>query len=157
MAIISFTCKRNIGDGPYLPPHGFFFLIKKNGAKLPDSILDNVKLYYYQNGVKTYVSDFGRAINEGDFHARDSGILATRNIGYSSGNDGVKTYFLEYLYGYFGPQDTLYADIPHLSEKDARRDPCYCYYPIREIKFNGQVAYTDPSIVWEPVYLFYKP
>jgi len=147
-ALISFTCKKNL-NGPYLPPHSLFFLIKKGGSRLPDSTLDNMKLYYYQNGIKTYLSDFGRATEEG----YNLGILTTRDIGLRSGNDNIKIFYLEYLYG---QPDTLFADYRHLSTNEAKQDPCYCYYPIQQVKFNGQVTSTDPSITQEPVYIFYK-
>lgn len=152
-ALTSSTCKKDFG-GPYIPAHSLFFLIKKGGARLPDSILNNMQLYYYQGGSKKYLSDFTRGINEGGFQAYDLGIQTTRNIGYISGNENTKDYYLEYP---DGSLDTLFVDYRHLSESDAKNDPCYCYYPLREVKFNGQVAATDPSITVQKVYSFIIP
>lgn len=146
---ISSTCKKDF-NGPYIPPHSLFFLIKKGNNRLPDSILDNMKLYYYQNGSKKYLSDFQRATDEG----YNLGILTTRDIGLRSGNDNIKVYCLEYP---SWPPDTLFADYRFLSTNEAKKDPCYCYYPLREVKFNNQTASPDPSITQQVIYLFTKP
>ncbi len=149
---LSITCNKDF-NGPYLPPHSIFFVIKSNGARLPDSVLNNMRMYYYENNIKKYVTDFTRAVNEAGVQAYDLGIQTTRNIGFISGDENIKTYYLDYEYG---PDDTLFVNYVHLTEKQAKRDPCYCYYPLKEVKYNGVVASLDLSLNNIKAYLFNK-
>ena len=152
--VAEFSCNKNPRFGPLVVPSSLIFLVKKAGDRLPDSILNNMKLYYYQNGTKKYFTDFIRGINEGDFQAYDSGVQTTRNIGFTSGDDNIKTYYLEYP---SGQQDTLFIDYRHVGEDEAFHNSCYCYFPLQLVKFDGQVAITDPTITQQKVYLFSKP
>ena len=139
--------------GPQVIPSSFGFIIKQNGLRLEDSILNNMKLFCFKNNAKTYISDFIRGINEGPFNALDLGVQTSRDIGNKSGDDGIKDFYLEYPNGDI---DTLYVNYNKLSGNDAAKHPCYCYYPLEEVKFNGVTASLDTSIKVQAVYLFKK-
>ena len=148
------TCNKKDPLGPQVINYSLFFLIKENGARLSDSVLNDMHLYYYENGVKKYMSDFSRCINEGGFQAHDLGIQATRDAGWISADKNIKTFYLEYP---DGSADTLYIDYRHVSYNEAVRNSCYCYYPLQSVKFNGKVPDIDSSVLmYEPVYLFIK-
>jgi hypothetical protein len=138
----------------YQVPYTLFFMVKKNNQALPDSVLENMKLAYYQNGVKKYVSDFTRGINEGGFNAHDEGIQATRNIGLISGNENIKLFYLEYP---DNTKDSLYVDYRHINFDDAKKHPCRCEYPMQPVKFNNLAASVDSSLLSiQRVYLFQR-
>lgn len=150
----SSSCNREDPLGPQVINNSLVFLLKKGGNRLPDSILNNTKLVYFLNGQKNYLSDFARGINEGPFQAYDLGVLTTRNIGSSSGDNNVKEYYLEYPNG---TKDTLFVDYRHVSYNEAINNSCYCYYPLEQVKYNGVVATLDSTITQQKVYKFYKP
>lgn len=137
-------------EGPRVIPHPVFFLIKENGSKLSDLTQEKIKLYYLKSNTKTYISDLERGSDGFD----TLGILSTIEIGLTSGNENIKDYYLEYP---TGDVDTLFVDYRHVSEKEAFKNSCYCYYPLEEVRFNGRKAEPDPSITMQRVYLFEKP
>lgn len=149
----SSSCNKKDPLGPQIINNSLIFVLKKNNNRLPDSILNNIKMYYYTNGQKIRMSDLERGIDEGTFLANSLGILATRNIGATSGDDNIKSYYLEYPNG---TQDTLFVDYRHVSYNEAVNNNCYCYYPLIEVRYNGQVAPIDTSISAQKVYLFKK-
>jgi hypothetical protein len=144
------SCSKSRGKGPQVIPSSLFFVIKKNGVKLDDIVLDNIKLYYFKNGNKAYISDFQRSTGEG----YNLGVQTTRNIGDISADENIKGYYLEFQSGEI---DTLYVNYRHLSENDAFNNPCYCYYPLEQVKYNGILASPDPTITQQKVYRFDKP
>jgi hypothetical protein len=99
------------------------------------------------------VPDFARASNEGGFNARDAGIQVSRVIGLSSGDSGIKDYYLEYP---DGSKDTLYVDYQHISFDAAKKNSCKCEYPMRPVKYNQQTSSLDSLTTQQPVYLFKK-
>ncbi len=133
----------------YLVPHSLVFVIHDKGNRLPDSVLNSNKLFYYKSLKKEYLSDFTRGLNE--FY--DLGIQSTRNIGFISGDEGIKDFYLEYL---GGDIDTLFVDYKKLNQEDACNHPCKCNYPLESVKFNGVAAIPDTSIKVQKVYLFNK-
>lgn len=154
LIIISFSCEKKkvpkpLPPGPYLAPHSLFFLIQRDGKRLPGSVLDNLDLIYTTGREEKQVKDFQRATEEG----RDLGIMTTRNIGILSSREKIKTYYLEYP---DGDIDTLYVDYDYFSRPDADTTKCYCLFPLREVKFNGEKAYRDSSIQVQRVFLFKK-
>lgn len=155
ISILCISCgKLKSGYDIYKVPHTTYFVIKRDNHRLPDSILDNMKMSYYQAGSKKYVTDFGRAIDEnGSTEARESGIQVTRNIGFSSSKEGIKDYYLEYPNN---TRDTLYVDYNYLDDDDAYNDPCKCNYPFRAIQFNGQVPGIDSLYKFARVYILNK-
>lgn len=118
----------------------FFFQIKINGEILPDSVLNNLKISYIQNGTKKYISDLGQAV---DYYA-NMGIMTTRSIG----SMGVQSYNLEYNNGF--ATDTLFAD--YSSETPSTN----CQYLLRQIKFNNITVVGATTFSYQPVYVFYK-
>lgn len=148
--LLFFICACEEREGPLVIPNPVFFLIKESGTKLPDSTQKGIKLFYLKGNTKNYVSDFERGADGFD----TLGIFTSRNIGLTSGNENIKDYYLEYPNGDI---DTLFVDYRHVSEKEAFKNSCYCYYPLEEVRFNGRKAEPDPSITMQKVYLFQKP
>lgn len=143
---IGFThCTKSQNKCNYVsPPSSFFFLPKKNGNRLPDSILDNMKISYMANGSTTYVADLVRATGDG----RDMGILTTRLIGILSADQNIKEFSIEFP---DGTSDELYVDYEPPSPNNG------CLYLISQIKYNGIVVQPDPAITEQTVYSFNKP
>lgn len=125
------------------PPLSFFFLIKQGGNRLPDSVLDNTRIFYFENGIKKQLSDLVRATEEG----RELGVLTTRLIGLLSADQNIKTFIIEYP---VDPADTLYVD--YVSPTPANN----CLYSNNLVRFNNQVATPDPAITAQRVYVFNK-
>jgi hypothetical protein len=142
VSLLFFSCSKYTKGACqfYNPPSALFFLLKKDGQILPDTILQNVKLSYYVNGVKSYIPDLSEAT---DFYA-GQGILATRDIGFLS----IKTYYLEYPNNW--NTDSLYVDYiaPSISTN--------CLYILDTVKFNTQLAPIDTTFKYEPVYVLNK-
>ena len=129
--------------------NSLFFVIKTNNLRLPDSVLNNLKLYYFKNNVKTFVPDFVRATGEG----YNLGVMTTRDIGNLSGDANIKAYYLEYQNS---TKDTLSINYKHVNYDEAKNNSCYCYYPLLEVKYNGVSAQLDSSITQQKVYKFNK-
>lgn len=139
------SCSKSQNKCHYVsPPRSFFFLLKKNGNRLPDSILDNIRIAYMKNGSKLYITDLVRATGDG----REMGILTTRLIGTLSADNNIKPFSIEYP---DGTVDDLFIDYspPSLSNN--------CVYIINQIKYNGLVSQPDPTITMQTVYTFIKP
>ena len=146
------SCKKN-KECPvfwgYLPPRSLFIELKQGGKRLPDSVLNNLKLSYIQNSTKLYISDFYRVSD----NWYSLGIMVTREIGLKSGDSNIKNYYIEYPNG---TMDTVYVDYRHLTQCEADTSACNCLYPIYAVKFNGIFAPLDTTLIDEPVYLFNK-
>jgi hypothetical protein len=138
--------KKNDTCHYYNPPSSLRFLLRNNGAQLPDSILTYLKISYYDTkGTKQYLSDLVHATDDW----ANTGILGTRAIGTVSGDRGIKTYYLEYRNG---TVDTLYVDY---SERSPATN---CFYVLKEVRYNGRKADTDTNYIKiAPVYDFDKP
>lgn len=133
----------------YLVPHTFNFIVKTNGMRLPDSILNNLRLFYLSDNSRQYVSDFGRAGSDG----YNLGAMLTRDIGLKSGNNNIKDYYLEYPGGSI---DTLFVDYRHYTACEADTSKCGCIYPLYAVKYKGAAAPIDTSIHQIQVFLFNK-
>lgn len=142
------------GKGPLVIPESLFFVIKQNGQRLPDTTLNNMKLYYFNSGSKTYINDFIRAINEGNLNAYDLGIQVTRQVGHVSADDKIKDFYLEFQ---GGDIDTLYIEYRYVGDNEAFNNSCYCHYPMGVVKYNGAIASQDPTITVQRVFRFDKP
>jgi hypothetical protein len=136
--------------GPRSIPSPVFFLIKKNGQRLSETVLNRTDLYYYKDNKKNYVPDFARGVDGFD----TLGIMATLQIGILSGQDHIKEYYLDY---YDGDIDTLFVNHHYLSQEEALKHPCFCHFPLVDLKFNGKNPPADSSIKVQKVYLFQKP
>lgn len=148
--LLSLSCNKSGEKGPMVIPSSLFFLVVKNGTRLPDSDLDNMKLYYFKNAAKTYVSDFQRATGDGF----SLGVQTTRNAGDLSADENIKDYYLEFA---GGDIDTLYVHYRHLGKNEANNNPCFCYYSLEQVKYNGVITSPDPTITQQKVYRFDKP
>lgn len=126
------------------PPPSLFFLLKKSGNRLADSILNNLKLSYLESGTKKYVPDLKRATEDG----YALGIMASRKIGILSADNHIKEFTVEYP---DGSSDTLHVDFESPSPANG------CYYNLKQVKYNNQLSYPDPTITIQRIYLFEKP
>ncbi len=133
----------------YEIPYSIFFLVNKDGKRISELELTNCNLYYYSKSIKKSVKDLIRATDE--FY--DLGILTSRDIGFISGEDNIKEFYLEYGNGDI---DTLYVDYKSLNQEDACNHPCKCCCPLELVKFNGQIATIDSTIKVQQVYIFNK-
>jgi hypothetical protein len=155
LLFLHFSCKKSESNdcnafGVAAPPSGFYFIIKQNNSRLPDSILNNLKLSYFIGGNKFYISDFSRAGSEG----YNLGAMASWEIGLKSADSNIKDYFIEFP---SGDIDTIYVDYKHYTACQADTSSCHCIYPRIGVKYNGQWASYDPSVTQQQVYLFNKP
>ena len=152
-----FSCKKKESACPvfwgYLLPHSLAFIIKNSGQRLPDSILNNLKLSYYNMGIKKYISDFSRGTNEQEIKGYDLGIMGTRDIGFKSADNNIKNYYIEYPNGNI---DTLFVDYRHYSACEADTSSCGCSYPMYVVKYNDKNVVLDTAITVLPVYIFNK-
>lgn len=126
----------------------FTFVVKENGKRLTDSVLDGAKLTYYEFGQTKYVNDFRRA---DQYYGFEEGVMDTQEISIVSGVKKVKNFLLVYPDGTF---DSLYVNIDYLTEEEALANACRCLYPIKEIRFNNKIATVDSSCF--QAYLFEK-
>lgn len=124
-------------------PNSLFFLLKKDGIRLPDSVLNNLKISYYENATTKYISDLGRAKEEG----YNLGVMTTRLIGDISANKNIKQYFIEYS---DGEKDTLNVDYEPPSISNG------CHYNLIQVKFNGKEITPDLAITMQKVYTLEK-
>lgn len=125
------------------PPASFFFLLKQSGNRLPDEELNNLKISYWEGGVKKYVSDLGRAGEDG----YTLGVMSSRLMGLLSADQNVKAFTLEYG---SGKKEALYVDY------ETAMPANNCVYTIREVRYNSQLVAPDPMISQQSVYLLSK-
>lgn len=126
-------------------PNSLFFQIKKNGIRLSDDELKYTKISYQEDNKTLYLNDIGRATDQ----AYPYGILNTRIIGIRSGNENIKNYTLEL------PDGSKYPLFVDYEGPDSRKD--HCYYELKQVKFNGEIAVTDPQFQFQPIYIFNLP
>ena len=105
--------------------------------------MDSVKISYFDNSSKKYLSDLSYAI---DYYA-NKGILTSRKIGSSSGNMEIKTYYIEYPSNLKKDTIFVYYNKPSINNG--------CVYRLAAVKFNTKVAVID-TFKYQPVYLFEK-
>lgn len=130
-------------------PNSLGLRITKSGTVVPDLDLLNVKLSYFENNEKKYVSDF--SINNIELNNRDKGYISSRIIGILSAKNNIKTYYLEYPNGW--QTDTIYVD--YLLNTLATN----CQYVLNPIKLNNISAtvYVTADFGGKPVYEINKP
>ena len=147
LIILFISCKRNDSGSclySYQPPNSFFFIIKTGGQSLPNNILDSIKISYTENSIKKYITDLSYAV---DYYA-NKGILVTRNIGSTSGDSGITTFYLEFSNKL--KTDTLYINFTKPAVSNG------CVYVLNEVKYNNKVSGIDSAFKYQPVYLFDK-
>lgn len=136
--VVGFVSCQKVGCKYDSLPSSLFFQLKNGGSVIADSSLNKLKIYYINDGAKTYLTDL---IPATDDYAQ-YGIMTTRQIGFL----GSRQYFLEYNNDW--ENDTLLVDY---SDRTQKTD---CQYILRQVKFNGTVANADTSFGWQPVYVF---
>jgi len=156
-----FGCKKK--RIPTLPPNVLFFLITEDGNRLPDSTLDNISLYYYENGKKISSPPSNLDDKKWVFPATRSssdlagkGVLCSGYIDWLVYGKNVNDFYLEYPNG---DVDTMYVEVKYLGHEEGAKDRCYCAYPFTVVKFNGKDApeSVDPkSATGKPIYVFEK-
>ena len=137
----------------FAPPSIFCFDIRHENRPLPDSTINNMKLYYYNKNQKVYLSDFGRLT---DPAINSLGIFATREIGFLSADTSIKDYYLEFTNGTI---DTIYVDYKAYTPCESDTSLCQCTYPLKKVMFNNNVAFYDDSVtqvIQHYVYRFNK-
>ncbi len=125
-------------------PNSLTLKISKSGDIVPYLVLLNVKLSYFENNEKKYVSDFSP--DNVVLNLRDKGYISTRLIGILSAKNNIKTFYIEYSNGW--ENDTLFVDyLPNTPENN-------CVYSLNPIKVNNVLAtiYTSPDFGGEKIY-----
>lgn len=144
------SCYDNCAFSIYQIPYPLVLSIRENGVRASDEVLDNVKLSYFEMGNKFFIKDFQRGSNDGPYKYYDLGLMGSIDIGIVSGEQNIKTYFLEYN---DGDIDTLLVNYKYLSASEACDDQCKCLYPLQEIKFNNKNPPIDSSVLTERAYI----
>lgn len=136
-----FSCKKtNNSCKNYTPPNSLFFQVIMNGDILPDSILENLKMYYMKNGTKVYITDLSLGIEV----FSKKGIMTTRSVGTL----GANYYILEYENGL--QSDTLYVDYSDATPATG------CRFLLKKVTFNKDEITASDSFGYQPVYIFHK-
>ena len=148
----SLNCNKSGSSGPPLTPGGcvwynapdpFFFQLRQNGQILPTLVVNNISVAYFDNNVKKYVTDLSPATDS----YSNMGIIGSRTMCLtSSGDKGIKVFYIEYYNGY--STDTIYLDYT------AATPITNCQYLFKQVKFNGQTPITDTSVTVAKVYIF---
>lgn len=148
---LCFSCKDSFEPmGPRTIPYPVFLLIKEKNSRLPDNLLNQLRLFYLKENKRNYIYDFTRGTDGYD----TLGIMSTVDIGFVSADQGIKDFYIDYP---SGDVDTLFADFQNIPSKDASGNYCYCTTPLIELKFNGKIAIPDTSRKEQMVYLLEKP
>jgi hypothetical protein len=150
------ACKKgNVEDKwiPTAPPNIFYFQIIHQGNTLPDSVLDSLKLYYYEDGYKIERWPNSEGAINGEFIRLPSDEGINKNLNLEAygiraapyvNNWGINTvWYFEYENGDI---DTLLIESNRLEYEDALLDPCYCQYPYSKIQYNGKDATIHPNL-----------
>jgi|GEM_PF-2030807 len=125
-----FGCNKN--KEPLKDVAPLLLLPKQDGGRLSDQELNGMKLYYVINtSIRKEVPDFKRAQGS----AYQQGILSSKDVAPLSAVEKNKTFYLTYPNG---KEDTLMIDYNQLSEKDARKDLCFCIQSLNNVFRNGQ-------------------
>lgn len=157
LGVLLFSCnKKKINEwedpnGWTLPPNSFLFQITRNGEKLSDSVLADLKLFYIVRDRRIYEDP-----NE-NYDNRDHIVLPS----YMSSNINleehgvriapyVNSFGVEHNTWYFefsnGDIDTLYVESQEISKAEAKQNECYCIYPFSVVRFNGKDAQKHPTL-----------
>lgn len=157
LGVLLFSCNKNKiievedPDPWILPPNSFFFQITRNGEKLPDSVLADLKLFYIDHDRRIYEDPNEKLDNRehillpsymsSNIHLDEQGV---RIAPYVNGF-GVEhnTWYFEFSNGDI---DTLYVESQEISSEEGRQNECYCKYPFSVVRFNGKDAQKHPTL-----------
>lgn len=130
----------------------FSYRIVQNGDKLPDSIIDNLKMYYMVGSMKYYRSPGGDS----------SSANHLLKPSYFSGNTfwdeqgvrvcvNVNSFGVVHNYWYFefpnGDIDTLYVESRQVGNEEGLKDVCQCNNPFTVVKYNGRDAEINTELM----------
>ena len=123
----------------------------QNGARLSDQELNGMKLYYVVNlTIRREVPDFKRA----DGGSYQAGVLSSKDVAPLSAVEKSKVFYLTYP---SGREDTLMIDYIQLSDKEARKDLCFCIQPLVSITRNrDKIVQTGQNSDGVPIFSFEK-
>jgi hypothetical protein len=149
------SCKKKERPPWMLPPNNFYFQIIHHDEKLPDTVLNNLALFYLdKDGKKVYYSQETDTVGGIAKHIRFCYEFEGGNSTLDA--QGVRVAGYVNLFGvganywYFefpnGDIDTLYVESKHLSDEDAYKDPCSCNNPFTIIQYNGKDATIHPTL-----------
>lgn len=144
--IFLYSCKKSKSSKCYYsgPPPTFFFTIKQNGQILPADVLNNIKVSYFEEGIKKYVNDIYQATN----YYANKGVLTTRTAGILSADHNIKTFFIEYPKNI--STDTVQLDY------ETYKPSNNCLYTVKQVTLNNVVSVINTFFQYQPVYLFSK-
>lgn len=136
-----------------LPPNGFYFLITQNGVKLHDSILEDLKFYYFNANGNKVLQDPNTDNDEFSNHvllpSRISGneYLDNEGVRYCGFVNFFKVENNTWYFEYPGSDiDTLYVENSIISKEEGRQHDCNCINPFSVVRFNGKGAYKHPTL-----------
>ena len=143
----------------------FAYRILVNGEKLPDSVLNELKMYYVDGGIKYYRNPIGD--NETANHILKPSYFSGETYLDEQGvrvNCHVNPFGVLHNYWYFefpnGDIDTLYVESKKVNNKEGQQDVCQCNNPFTVIKYNGRDAVLNtellPLVNSEPIYDLHK-
>lgn len=120
-------------------------------GRLGDAELAQIKLsYVINNQTRKAVPDFKRATGA----EYQMGALQSYNVAQLSAIENVKTFYLTYPGGY---EDTFHIDYKNLSDKDARKNECYCNRALMSIsRTNGEIIREQKDPDSAPIFRFQK-
>lgn len=141
-SFLSFSSCKKKGCHWASVPDTLMLEFRQNGSQLPDSILQKVKISYFDNGTKKYISDLAVA---SDSTFSNLGLMGTRTIG-SISSGSINKFYIEYSNGW--SKDSIYVHYIPPSEKTN------CRYKQEPLKFNTHTAPVDTSFHFgSPVYI----
>ncbi len=161
------SCRQKENPDMYhLDINYFAYRIVQNGDKLPDSIMDGLKMYYIEGMTKYYknptVNDSATASHllkpshySGDTYLDEQGVRVCPTL---------NPFGVVHNYWYFefpnGDVDTLYVESRNVSNKEGMQDVCQCNNPFTVIKYNGRDAEINTELMPEgtkpPIYNLIK-
>lgn len=142
--ILFTTCERFEEIGPNTIPAPLnFVLVDANNENIIESANQRLKIYFYDNNDKEYISDL--VISEFEYEYKY--MLSTRIVNIKSGDNGIKNFYLEFE---SGDIDTIFSDVERL-DKPANNE----YYRYIQVKFNNKEVERDINTI-PPVYIFKK-
>jgi hypothetical protein len=150
------SCKKKEQPPWMLPPNDFYFQIIYHNEKLPDTVLNQLALFYVdKDGKKVYYNKSTDTVGGIANHIRFCYEFDGGNSTLDAQGVRVGAYVNVFgvgnnNYWYFefpnGDIDTLYVESKHLSDEDAYKDPCSCNNPFTVVKYNGKDATIHPNL-----------
>ncbi|KAA5537135.1 hypothetical protein F0919_05540 [Taibaiella lutea] len=138
-------------------PGNLYLSVKQHGQPYPDSFMNDVQMYYYQDGIK--ITDPNKDKNSPNSIMYNDTVLLQRPYAYDGVSEykapgifssyyvlnivaksGVHDFYLQFADGKI---DTLNIEIQSVADNKITSVPCQCTHQITEIKINGKEMNTD--------------